>query len=163
MVKARLIQQPKPQRLLNLLLSGNVDLLLWALGLWIPGQRWADFSAGHAERRNWNVGVLGDSNLFENFSASVAKGLQCWAVWFHDSDQAAEKFDSQHLYAILFLNVCKSVSNGMERSDQVFAVPKSIQILTATVLRKVDLVVAKKVSIEGKTMTFPQFSQKNFK
>ena len=50
----------------------------------------------------------------------------------------------------------------MERSDQVFAVPKSIQILTATVLGKVDLVVAKKVSIEGKTMTFPQFSQKNF-
>jgi dimethylaniline monooxygenase (N-oxide forming) len=75
---------------------------------------------------------------------------------------AKKQFDATHLFAIMFVNACENVPDGLKRSDQVFAVPKSIRMITACAQNKLDLVIAKKAKFEGKTITFSEFSQKNF-
>lgn len=72
------------------------------------------------------------------------------------------RHDSAHLNAVMFKNAMTSVEDGFKRSDQIFAVPKSLRMLTATAQGKMDLVIAKKAKYEGNKVTFSEFSQKNF-
>jgi dimethylaniline monooxygenase (N-oxide forming) len=81
--------------------------------------------------------------------------------WF-EGTLKRKAFDTAHLNAVMFKNACASVPDGRKRTDQIFAVPKSLRMVTATAQGKMDLWIAKKAKFEGKKVTFTEFSQKNF-
>jgi len=81
--------------------------------------------------------------------------------WFEGTLKQAN-YDTAHLAAVLFKNACSSVEDGFKRTDQIFAVTKSLRMITATSQGKMDLVIAKKAKYEGKKVTFSEYSQKNF-
>lgn len=69
---------------------------------------------------------------------------------------------AMHLLGLYCLGACEAVKDGIKRTDQVFAVPKTTRLLTAVSRGKVDLYVAKNAQYDGTEVTFSGFYQKNF-